>query len=261
MGAMKHVFGINFSSLTQQAIVDLVTQDIPNGSGPRLVVTTNLDHVVNLTRRADYRAAYGSAWISTADGWPVYLYARLRGVKLPARVTGADLVQSLFGCWDPARHRVFMIGSNQEACERLTRQLTSQGFNPSSVAWIVPPLGFEYDDIYSTNMAQQVAQHGTTHLLMGIGSPKSEVWVHQNRRILGGLYAFGLGAGLDFLAGTQRRAPPFMRRIGMEWFWRLAQEPRRLAPRYLLNSWRFLMAIAKDLQSPMPLSLEGGDRS
>ena len=62
-------------------------------------------------------------------------------------------------------------------------------------------------------MARQIADHGTTHLMMGVGSPKSEVWVHQHRHSLGDLYAFGFGAGLDFLAGTQRRAPVFMRRI------------------------------------------------
>jgi len=258
---MRHVFGIKFSTLTKQAIIDRVMRSMPDGEGPRLIVTTNLDHVVNLTLRSDYRAAYGTAWITTADGWPVYLYARLRGVKLPGRITGADLVQDLFRNWDPIRHKIFLVGSNEESCKRLARQLTAQGFEPSAVAWIVPPLGFEYDDGYSESMAEQIAQHGTTHLLMGIGSPKSEVWIHQHRHMLGNLYAFGFGAGLDFLAGTQRRAPVFMRRIGMEWLWRLAQEPRRLAPRYLLNSWLFLIAIAKDLQNTMPLSLESNDRT
>jgi N-acetylglucosaminyldiphosphoundecaprenol N-acetyl-beta-D-mannosaminyltransferase len=171
-------------------------------------------------------------------------------------VTGSDLVQSLFQNWDPVRHRLFFIGSNREACERLTTRLITQGFPPSAVAWVVPPLGFENDGQYSASMARQVAEHGTTHLMMGIGSPKSEVWVHQYRHSLGDLYAFGFGAGLDFLAGTQRRAPVFMRRIGMEWFWRLAQEPRRLGPRYLINSWRFLIAIVRDLQNPPPLSAE-----
>jgi N-acetylglucosaminyldiphosphoundecaprenol N-acetyl-beta-D-mannosaminyltransferase len=258
---MKRVFGINFSSLSQKAIVELVTGAPLKETGPRLVVTTNLDHVVNLTRRADYRAAYGSAWIATADGWPVYLYARLRGVGIPARVTGSDLVQALFDSWNPVCHRLFLIGSSKVVCELLTDRLIAQGFHPSAIAWVVPPLGFESIEGYSNAMAEQVAQHRTTHLLMGIGSPKSEVWVHQQRHRLGDLYAFGFGAGLDFLAGTRRRAPVSMQRTGLEWLWRLAQEPGRLAPRYLVNSWRFLLAVAKDLRSPMSLQAENSSSS
>jgi N-acetylglucosaminyldiphosphoundecaprenol N-acetyl-beta-D-mannosaminyltransferase len=246
---LNQVFGVSFSSLSEPEILELLTGDAAAGMGPRLVVTTNMDHVVNLMKNPEYRAAYASAWLATIDGWPVFLYARLRGADVPSRITGADLAASLSERLDPKRHRVFLIGSHPTTCECLSRQLVERGFHPDTVAWTVPPFGFENDDAVSHELARQIAELHTTHLFFGVGSPKSEMWVFRHRRELGDLLAFGFGAGLDFLAGTRQRAPAWMRRVGLEWFWRLAHEPRRLASRYLLNSWGFLIAIKRDLQA------------
>ena len=86
------VFGLQISPLTAAAVAERVlTERLPPGSGPGLLVTANLDHVVTLARNARFRAAYDNAWLVTADGMPVYLYARGRGVDVTERVTGADL--------------------------------------------------------------------------------------------------------------------------------------------------------------------------
>ena len=252
VGRMTQVFGIEFSSLDEQAILDRFSANIQDGGGPRLLVTTNMDHVVNLAGSSpsseEYREAYSSAWIATADGWPVFLYARLRGAKIPSRITGADLVKSLFSRLEPERHKIFVIGSNAATCESLSRSLEDRGFDSACIGWAVPEFGFETDERRSADIARRVREHRTTHLFMGVGSPKSEVWVYKNRDALGDVFAFGFGAGLDFLAGTQDRSPRWMQKVGLEWLWRLAHEPRRLGPRYLFNSWRFFGAIKRDLQ-------------
>lgn len=110
-----------------------------------------------------------------------------------------------------------------------------------------PPFGFEKDPAYSMAMAGRIRAHATTHLVLGIGSPKSESWVDDWRDELGGCHTFGFGAGLDFFAGTAKRAPLWMRRWGLEWSWRFAREPRRLFHRYFVDAWLFLLAIGNDL--------------
>jgi len=247
---MNSVFGIRFSPHTESELVSMMTHDsVPPGSGARTVVTTNLDHVVRLPEDAAFRTAYEHAWAVTADGMPVHLYAKLRGAAAPTRVPGADLVRSLFRALDPERDRVFMVASDFQTAEQLHTDLNARGFPLEAIHCVVPPHGFETDANYSRRLAHRIRRSGTTHLVFGVGAPKSEVWIDRYRHQLGDCYALAVGAGLEFLARTKRRAPRWMQRCGLEWTWRLGQEPRRLWRRYLLGGWRFLIAVRHDLQS------------
>lgn len=96
-------------------------------------------------------------------------------------------------------------------------------------------------------MAAAIRDHHATHLFVGLGAPKSEIWVHEHRDLLGDVYALAVGASLDFHVGLRQRAPAWMRRLGCEWLWRMLSEPRRLLPRYLLDSWYVIPAVARDL--------------
>lgn len=242
------VFGIQFSPLSQPELVSRITRRrIPPGAGPRTVVTANLDHIAQLPGNPDFRAAYDSAWAVTADGMPVFIYAKLRGAPSPSRVPGSDLVAGLMPALSARKNRCFFVASNRLTARRLQAYLVWRGFPRSAVAFDVPPLGFESDPNYSARLAARIRAHRTTHLLFGVGAPKSEIWVHHHRRELGDCYVLCVGAGLDFFAQTKRRAPACFRRMGMEWLWRLSQEPHRLAPRYLVESWRFLGAVKDDL--------------
>lgn len=245
---MSTVFGIEFSSLTQsQLVAEMVCQKIPEGEGPRMVATANLDHIANLTENADFRTAYDNAWVVTADGMPVFLYAKLRGGASPARVPGSDLVAELLPALSPETDRVFLVASSRQTALRLQALLVSRHFPRSQVKFDVPPFGFERDSAGSHELARQIRTHGTTHLLFGVGSPKSEIWINRHRDRLGNCYALCVGAGLDFAAGTKQRAPLWMRNTGLEWSWRLCQEPKRLWRRYTVHAWRFLTAVKNDL--------------
>ncbi|MEZ5785263.1 MAG: WecB/TagA/CpsF family glycosyltransferase [Xanthobacteraceae bacterium] len=241
------VFGLSLSDITRKELVKLLVRDfVPPGNGPRLIATANLDHVANLARFPEFRDAYNSAWLITADGAPVYLYARLRGIPLGERVTGADLFPELVSRFT-RRHRVFFIASSELAVRRALDKLKANRVPTEHFKFLVPPFGFEDDEAYSYELTKKIREHRTTHLLMCVGSPKSELWVWRHRAALGDLYAIGLGASLEFFAGTISRAPPLFRKLGFEWIWRLAMEPRRLARRYLWNSMRFLIAVFYDL--------------
>lgn len=245
---MAAVFGIEFSPLTQSQLVSRIThQHIPPGAGPRVVVTANLDHIVTLARDADLRKAYNRAWMVTADGMPVHAYAKLRGAAGPARVPGADLVAELLLTLSATKDRIFLVASDWRTGRRLQALLMSRGFSRPQVRFVVPDFGFEQDTASSEHLARLIRAHGTTHLMLGIGSPKSEVWIDRHRACLGDCYVLCVGAGLEFLAGTKRRAPRWMRSAGLEWSWRFVQEPQRLWRRYTIGAWYFAQAVCSDL--------------
>jgi len=245
---MAAVFGLEFSPLTQSELVSQIARrKTPKGSGPRTVVTANIDHIAHLAENSEFRAAYRQAWVVTADGMPVFAYAKLRGAASPARVPGSDLVAALLPALAPETDRIFFVASTDETGARLQAFLDTRGFDPAQVTFAVPPFGFETNAAYSRDLVLRIQKHETTHLLFGVGSPKSEVWVNRYRQELGDCYVLCVGAGLDFFAGTKRRAPVWMRRTGFEWCWRLSQEPRRLWRRYFVHAWLFVGAVKDDL--------------
>jgi N-acetylglucosaminyldiphosphoundecaprenol N-acetyl-beta-D-mannosaminyltransferase len=143
--------------------------------------------------------------------------------------------------------RPFFVTSSEEAGRRLRKVLVARGFSTEAVAYHCPEFGFENDAAASAQLASAIRNHRTTHLFVGLGAPKSEIWVHEHRDLLGDTYALAVGASLDFYVGLRKRAPVWMRRAGCEWSWRLMSEPRRLFRRYLLDSWIVIPAVAKDL--------------
>jgi N-acetylglucosaminyldiphosphoundecaprenol N-acetyl-beta-D-mannosaminyltransferase len=242
------VFGVEFTERGLNEIAEAVTARLPPaGGGLWLLVTMNLDHAVTLWRDASFRRAYRQARLVTADGFPIYLYARWRGARLAGRVTGADLFPLIMQRLKPKRHRPFMVASCEATRERLEQRLAEARFEADQYAVVVPPFGFERDAGESEMILARIEALRPTHIFMGVGSPKSEIWFDRHRDRMGDAYGFAFGAGLNFFAGTSRRAPKVVREAGFEWLWRFASEPRRLFKRYFIDSWLFLAVIANDL--------------
>ncbi len=214
------------------------------GAGPRLVVTANLDHVLNLSRTPAFRAAYASAAARTLDGMPVVWLARARmsrearspqGAQNVARVTGHDLWRALLDRTPTGP--IFILAPDREAGAGAERALTARGWGP--VQSVVPPFGFEHDAAYGATLAETIRRYGPAVLLIGVGAPKSEIWVHQQGAALGNPVALCIGEALAVGAGLIARAPAAMQRAGLEWLWRFSLSPRRLFVRYFIRSWRF----------------------
>lgn len=247
------VLGTTFSILTRNRLVERMLRDrVPKGDGTRLVVTANLDHLSNLARNERFREAYANVWTATADGMPVFLYTWLRGAGTPERITGADLFADLMTKMSPGAGVPFFVVGTLEAGRLLRQRLVARGFAPDSIGFACPPFGFELDSYASAHLAAQIRAHGTTHLFFGLGAPKSEVWIHEHRHALGDLYALAVGASLDFYVGLRTRAPVWMQEVGLEWAWRVIQEPRRLFRRYFIESWFAFSTIATDLFALKP---------
>jgi N-acetylglucosaminyldiphosphoundecaprenol N-acetyl-beta-D-mannosaminyltransferase len=248
--ALKSVFGLRFSTCGLASLADALTNSPPPAGGEaQMLFTVNLDNVVCLRSNAAFRAAHRRAKIVTIDGAPVYLYARLRGAAVPGRITGADLLPALVERFTPGRQRPFFVTSDQTTARAIEAFLVQRGLPKDDLGFAVPPLGFETDEVYSMQLARQIRDHRTSHLIFGVGAPKSQIWLDQYRGEVGSCYAFPFGSAPNFMVGTASRAPRWVRAMGCEWFWRFCCEPRRLFRRYFIDSWQFVAAIREDMRA------------
>jgi N-acetylglucosaminyldiphosphoundecaprenol N-acetyl-beta-D-mannosaminyltransferase len=211
--------------------------------GSALVVTPNADQVVNLESDPALRAAYARADLVVPDGMPVVWASWLLGTPATERVTGSDLMPRLCEIAAQRGLKVFLLGGAAGvaalAAENLVR--ASPGLQVAGV--FSPPLGFERDAGACDSIVQQIRASGADLVFVCLGSPKQEIWICRHlARFDHGVF-LGVGAAVDFCAGTIRRAPRWMRHTGLEWLFRLAQEPRRLAGRYAKDTWFFVLVV------------------
>lgn len=195
------------------------------------VCTLNLDHVVQLEQRADFRAAYRRARFVTADGFPIVVLSHLLGVPIK-RTTGADLVEPVCREAQQKGLPVFMMGSNTHTLSLTARRL-SERFRGLRIAGTYAP-GRNFDP-YSAEAdlaIDSIRASGAKLCFVALGAPRQEVFAARCLDELNGTGMLCIGAALDFIAGTQKRAPSLTQKIGLEWAWRILHDPRRLASRY-----------------------------
>jgi N-acetylglucosaminyldiphosphoundecaprenol N-acetyl-beta-D-mannosaminyltransferase len=243
----NQVFGIRLSTLTKSEIVDRLLAAPSPGMGVRLVATANLAHIVTLRKDRAFRDSYSRAWLVTADGAPIFAYARLVGLPIPERVTGVDLVDMLADRLSPEHHRLFFVASTALVAGCIAAKFIARGFRRDQIACAVPPRGFEQSLAEADALAELVKRHKPTHLIIGIGAPPGQTWLDRCGDELGDVYALCIGAAIEFHLALKRRAPLRLSRLGLEWLWRVAKEPRRLASRYFVMSWGFVPAVIADL--------------
>ncbi|MEQ8836903.1 MAG: WecB/TagA/CpsF family glycosyltransferase [Lacipirellulaceae bacterium] len=244
------LLGMEIDSLNMQQTGDRVLQwcAAPRGERCRYVVTPNVDHAVMFQENAGLRAAYEDASLVLADGAPVVLASRMLQKALPERVAGSDLAPALFkrasqtpaGTQRPRRLlRVFLLGAAPGVAERARANILSRWAGVDVVGVYSPPLGFEHSEIENEKIYAAVAAAQPDLVLLGLGAPKQELWIHKHADRLEAKAALCIGATIDFLACEKQRAPLWMRKTGLEWLHRLATEPRRLAKRYLRDGLVF----------------------
>ncbi|WP_164521407.1 WecB/TagA/CpsF family glycosyltransferase [Iodobacter ciconiae] len=244
----KAVFGLNFSMLTLDQVVKMATCNTIGQHFPsRLLITPNVDHIVTLHNNPIYKEACHAAWLLTVDGFPVERFLSLVGVRIPERVTGADLFPKLMQLMHPEKHRPCFMVATEFTRVFLNSWLEKHGFKESEVWVEVPPFGFEKDEEYANQFIKRLKEVQCTHLYMGVGAPKSEIWAYLHRDQIENMHVFCFGAAIEFFSENMIRAPLWMQRNGLEWAWRLACEPTRLAKRYLINSWKFFYYAGKEM--------------
>jgi N-acetylglucosaminyldiphosphoundecaprenol N-acetyl-beta-D-mannosaminyltransferase len=213
------------------------------------IFTPNVDHIVLLEEDARLREAYASASLSLADGKPVVWASHLLGTPLSEKVSGSDLIRPLMARAAEERWRVYLLGGGEGvaacAAEKLTREspgLTIVGIDSRRIdIYRAPPT---HDDIIASVEAAR-----PDLVLVALGCPKQEIFMHRIAGAVRPAVCVGVGAGLDFVAGTVPRAPRWISEAGLEWLYRLAREPRRLWRRYLVRDPKFFLILLRALRT------------
>lgn len=211
-------------------LVDSVARRFAARQGFALA-TINLDHLVKLQRDPAFRLAYAAHDLVVADGNPIVWLSKLaeRPVDL---VPGSDLVLPLARLAAETDTRVALVGSTADALDGAARSLVREIPGLQIVAQLSPPMGFAPTGPQADALLADIAASGAGLCFLALGAPKQEMLAARGRTIAPGVGFVSVGAGLDFLAGQQVRAPAWVREITMEWAWRMLSSPRRLLPRY-----------------------------
>ncbi|MEZ4670966.1 MAG: WecB/TagA/CpsF family glycosyltransferase [Anaerolineae bacterium] len=214
-------------------------------STPRYICTCPVYTVMMCYENLPVMQAINGADMVTADGMPVVWVQRRRGVEQAERVYGPDLMLAL--CQRTAGTQVnhFFWGGLPGVADMLVQRLTAQFPNLQVAGTYSPPL----ESIPSQPdpaVVERLNNSGANIIWVGLGSPKQDLWMELYRPALRAPLLIGVGAAFDMLAGVKGQAPRWMQRSGLEWLFRLLQEPRRLARRYLVYNPLFIWHVLRE---------------
>ncbi|MDQ8729767.1 WecB/TagA/CpsF family glycosyltransferase [Bradyrhizobium sp. LHD-71] len=240
------VDGITINVPTMDEAISSIVSAVQQGQ-TFSVCTLNLDHVVHLSSRDDFRHAYRRARFVTADGFPIVVLGRLAKVPI-RRTTGADLVEPI--CEEASRRglSIFLLGSDDATLAESSNRLCERFPGLQIAGTYSPPRGFDPYAPEADEAIERVRASKARICFLALGSPKQEIFATRCLDRIPGTGLLCIGASLDFIAGTQVRAPRFAQQFGLEWLWRAMLNPKRLTPRYA----RCVAALPRLLANTIP---------
>lgn len=212
----------------------------PNGD-VLAVASINLDHLHH-----DHVGSFGHpmrdevsdrvVWLNLLDGAPVTLAARIAAKRGWPRLAGSDLIEPVLDAASEADLRVAFLGGTDEVQEPLRASIRERWPGLALAGTWAPSRAQLNDPELSRELAAEIRAAGADIIVVCLGKPRQERWISEHGQESGASVCLAFGAVVDFIAGNARRAPKTVRRYGLEWAWRLIQEPRRLARRYLVQA-------------------------
>lgn len=234
--------GIPIDPLTMGETINTIDKAIIENTRINHVVV-NAGKVVLMQKDKELHNSVVSCDIINADGQSIVWAARFLGRKIPERVAGADLMQELVKLSSMKKYKCFFFGAKEEVVKKVV-EIYSLKYGKDIIAG--------YRNGYYTReeeplIAKQISDSGTQLLFVAITSPKKENFMYEYRDILNMVnFTMGVGGTFDVISGLTKRAPRWMQNIGMEWFYRFLQEPKRMWKRYLVGNTRFILLVMRE---------------
>lgn len=242
LGQRVRLGALELDALNQAEAIEAIVRLVRDGRGGT-VFTPNVDHVVQAEHNAAFREAYRRTSLSLVDGTPLLWAARVLGTPLPEKLSGSDLFEPLLRRAARDGMRVVLLGGGPGVAELAAKKLLESLPGLKIVDTLAPRLGLvETEEERACVLRMQASRADL--IFVCLGAPKQELFSDRNRELLAPAVLVGFGAAVDFAAGVVPRAPAWLSRAGLEWAFRLAREPRRLAARYLLRDPAFLKIVA-----------------
>ncbi len=195
------------------------------------LATLNLDHVVKMRQSPDFRAVYGRQTHVTADGNPIVWLSRLAGQEV-SLIPGSELIVPACEMAARCEMPVAFFGAREETLVQAKKVLEAQIPGLRVVSCLAPPMGFDPTGAQAQEYRTAIQVSGARLCFVALGAPKQETFAAFAASELSSVGFLSIGAGLDFIAGHQTRAPTWVRKLAAEWLWRMLSNPQRLAGRY-----------------------------
>lgn len=225
---------------TLDAIDSLIKED--NCS---YVVTPNVDHIVQLEKDEELKRVYENASLILTDGKPLIWISNWYKTPIKEKISGSDLFPRVCELAAKKGYTMYLLGAAEGVADKAAKNLMDKYKGLNIVGTYSPPFGFEKDKVELKKIERQIQEVHPDILIVGLGCPKQEKYMYHHCKELGVPISFGLGASIDFEAGNIKRAPRWMSEHGLEWLYRITQDPKRLANRYLVDDMKIISIARK----------------
>ena len=234
--------GVELHAITERQCHTIVLEALSRGRGG-WIVTPNLEYFRLITHDPTFARICSGADLVVADGMPLVWASRLQGTPIPERVAGSNLIDSLTGAAAAASRSIYLLGGDPGTAERAADVLASRWPGMRLAGTICPAFGFERDASQRRAIVEAVRAADPDIVYVALGTPKQDQFIAAIRHELPRAWWVGVGISFSFLAGDVRRAPAWVQRVGLEWVFRLSQEPSKLAKRYLVRGLPFAASL------------------
>ena len=209
------------------------------------VVTPNVDHIVRLEKDAELQKVYKNASLILTDGKPLIWISKWYRTPIKEKISGSDLFPKVCELSANKNYTMYLLGAAEGVADTAARNLMKKYPGLNIVGTYSPPFGFEKNEQEINKIKAQIKDVHPDILIVGLGCPKQEKFMYYHCKELGVPISFGLGASIDFEAGNIKRAPKWMSEHGLEWLYRITQDPKRLVKRYLVDDMKIVGLAGK----------------
>ena len=212
-----------------------------------IVFTPNVDHMMKLQKDLNFYKAYSIADYKVCDGQILLYSSKFLGTPVKEKISGSDLLPTFCKYHKNNENiKIFLLGAAEGVAKKAQQTINSKLGRDIVVDAYSPSFGFERNENECLEIVDKINKSGATVLVIGVGSPKQEKWIYKYRLKLKNIRIFlAVGASIDFMAGHKKRCPKWMSEVGLEAFYRIICEPRRLWRRYLIEDPPFFWLILK----------------
>lgn len=231
-------------NLTMNEAVERIEQLILERK-PSYVVTPNVDHIVKLEDDEEFQNVYKEADLILTDGMPLIWISNFKGTKIKEKLSGSDLFPKVCDLASKKGYKVFLLGAAEGVAAKAAENLKDKYDGLNVVGTYSPSYGFENDKEEIEKIIEMINMVKPDVLAVGLGAPKQEKFLYNYKNRLNVPVSLAIGASIDFEAGNINRAPKWMQSSGLEWFYRLCKEPKRMFKRYIIDDMKIAKLVIK----------------
>lgn len=238
MSKRIRVLGSNLDPLTMEETLQRVEEIIKKGE-PTQHVVINASKINLMNENKELADIVNECPLINADGQSIVWASRLLGYKVPERVAGIDLFIKIIEICAMKGYKPYFFGAKEEVVRTVVEKFKEQYPNLKTAGY---RNGY-FKDEESEEIATRINESGADILFVAFSSPKKEFWIRKYQPIMRVPFAMGVGGSFDVVAGVTKRAPKWMQKCGLEWFYRFIQEPRRMFKRYIIGNIKFIKFV------------------